>query len=197
MSHTEVGEQLSGWRAPEDRMTDRVLQVCDAVGSFIAWWGFKAIHGRIWTVLALSKSPLSQAQISRTLSVSRALTSGAVRELEGYGLVRTVGTGRLAPYEAVIDVWPVISNIMRQREWMMMETARMSLEAALEEAELGLETGAEGPWSTERIRLLLGLTEMAQALLKILIKLRVPRSKDALGTWLGRAARLMSSLRRL
>ncbi|MDP6946679.1 MAG: hypothetical protein QF464_21195 [Myxococcota bacterium] len=197
MGVMEQVEQSTGWRPPGGRMTHRVLQVCDAVGSFIAWWGFKAIHGRIWTLLALRGAPMSQAEIGRTLSVSRALVSASVHELEDFGLVRPVGAGRLAPYEAVMDVWPVISDVMRGREWMMIESARVSLEAALEEAELIADTEGSVPWSLDRIRLLLGLTEMAQTLLKILIKLRVPRSRDALGGWLGRAAKLMSSLRRL
>jgi len=178
-------------------MTARVLNACDTVGSFIAWWGFKAIHGRVWTLLALRGAPMSQAEISRTLSVSRALVSGAVGELMGYGLVRSVGGGRTAPYEAVMDVWPVISDILRNREWMMLESARVSLEAAVEEAELLQDTGAEMAWSLERMRVLLGLTEMAQTFLKILIKLRLPRSNDALGAWLARASTFMATLRRL
>ena len=180
-----------------DRLTQRVLQSCDSVGEFIAWWGFKAIHGRVWTLLALRGAPMSQAEISRMLSVSRALVSGAIHELMGYGLVRSVGTGRTAPYEAVMDVWPVISDVLREREWMMLESARVSLEAAVDEAELAQDTGARIAWSLERMRVLLGLTEMAQTFLKILIKLRVPRSRDALGLWLGRASTFMSSLRRL
>jgi DNA-binding transcriptional regulator GbsR (MarR family) len=182
---------------PTDPMTGRVLQACDTVGSFIAWWGFKAIHGRIWTLLALRGAPMAQAEISRTLSVSRALVSGAIGELMGYGLVRSVGMGRTAPYEAVMDVWPVISDVLREREWVMLESARVSLEAAVEEAELVKDTGGEMVWSLERMRVLLGLTEMAQTFLKILIKLRLPRSNDALGAWLTRASTFMSTLRRL
>lgn len=190
-------ERPSSTSESPDRMTVRVLQACDTVGSFIAWWGFKAIHGRVWTLLALRGAPMSQAEISRTLSVSRALVSGAVGELMGFGLVRSVGSGRTAPYEAVMDVWPVISDILREREWMMLESARVSLEAAVEEAELMKDTGAEMVWSLERMRVLLGLTEMAQTFLKILIKLRLPRSNDALGAWLARASTFMATLRRL
>ena len=111
--------------------------------------------------------------------------------------MRSVGSGRTAPYEAVMDVWPVISDILREREWMMLEAARVSLEAAVEEAELMKDTGAEMVWSLERMRVLLGLTEMAQTFLKILIKLRLPRSNDALGAWLARASTFMATLRRL
>ena len=56
-----------------DRIERRVLRVCEATGDFIAWWGFKSIHGRVWALLALSRKPLSQAEIGRTLGVSRAV----------------------------------------------------------------------------------------------------------------------------
>jgi len=181
----------------DERMQARVLQACDSVGTFIAWWGFKAIHGRVWTLLALRGEPMSQAEIGRTLSVSRALVSGAIGDLMSYRLVRVVGSGRTAPYEAVMDVWPVISDVLREREWMMLESARVSLEAAVEEAELAQDMGTPIRWSLERMRVLLGLTEMAQTFLKILIKLRLPRSNDALGSWLARATTFMGSLRRL
>ncbi len=181
----------------DERMQVRVLQVCDSIGNFIAWWGFKAIHGRVWTLLALRGEAMSQAEIGRTLSVSRALVSGAIKDLMSYRLVRSVGSGRTAPYEAVMDVWPVISDVLREREWMMLEATRVSLEAAVEEAELAQDMGTPLHWSLERMRVLLGLTEMAQTFLKILIKLRLPRSSDALGSWLSRATTVMGSLRRL
>src|SRR4051812_41709734 len=56
-----------------DPLTTRIGQVCDAVGAFIEYWGFKAIHGRIWALLALRNGPLAQAEIAKTLGVSRAL----------------------------------------------------------------------------------------------------------------------------
>ena len=179
------------------RMQRRVVRVCEATGEFIAWWGFKSIHGRIWALLALSRDPVSQAEISRTLGVSRALVSGAIAELMEYGLVRPRSGNRLAPYEAVMDIWPVIADVMRRREWMMVERARVSLEAAVEEAEVGRELGDDLPYDLDRMRLLLGLTEMAQAFMKILMALRMPRSLDAMTGWLGRASRLTARFKQM
>lgn len=180
-----------------ERLERRVLKVCDATGEFIAWWGFKSIHGRTWCLLALRGRPLSQVEAARTLGVSRALMSSAMSELSGWGLVRRVGQGRHAPWEAVLDVWPVIADVLRKREWMMIEAARVSLEAAVEEAELAAELGEPLDWDLDRMRLLLGLTETAQAFLKILVALRLPRSVDSLGSWLGRATGLIQKLRRM
>jgi len=178
----------------EDQATKRVLQAGDAVGEFIEWWGFKAIHGRIWTLLAVSREARTQAELSKTLDVSRALVSSAVHELESYGLVRRTNEDRQAPWEAIIDVWPTISNILRQREWMMIESVRVALESALEEVEL--QDDGERQFAPERLRLLLVLTELAQTFLKILVALRMPRPfAGGLGDWLKKASTFLTSMR--
>ena len=187
-------DSTRGWQPPDDRLTAKVLETCDAVGTFIEWWGFKAIHGRIWTLLALHRSPMSQAAISRSLGVSRALVSGAVSEMMEFGLIHPTQGGRQAPYTAVMDIWPIISDILRDREWRMIEAVQMALEAAIEEAELAEDDGAPR-WSVERMRLILGLTEMAHTFIKIIVSLRMPKSMDSLGPWLARASTLLGRLR--
>lgn len=188
------GDSVAGGTVggPFARLDKRVLKVCDEVGSFIEYWGFKAIHGRVWTLLAISDGPLSQIEIAERLGVSRSLISTVMSELVEYGLVRAVSQHRNAPYEAVIDVWPTISDVLRQREWMLLESARNSLEAAREEAELAGEGHA---YRIERIQLLLTMTELAQALLKVLIAIRMPRSLDGFSDWITRAGTLVKSLR--
>ena len=178
-----------------DRMTQRVLAVCDAAGAFIEYWGFKAIHGRVWTLLALHRAPMAQNQIAETLGVSKALVSSAVSELAGFGLVRAISGRRNAPVTAVIDIWPVISQILREREWMLIETARVALEAALEEVDVREQQGRTTPYDRSRIRLLLSITESAQGFLRLLVNLRLNRTADALGRGLRNVAKLIQSLR--
>ncbi|MFT7578766.1 MAG: hypothetical protein ACI9MR_000424 [Myxococcota bacterium] len=176
-----------------DPLTLRVLQVCDAVGEFIAYWGFKHVHGRVWALLALSRQPRSQADVSRLLGISRALVSTAMHDLRGYGLVVPTSTARNAPWKAVIDVWPTIADVLRQREWIMLERARGALESTIEEAELA---GSQPDWDIGRMRILLDLTEMAQRFLKLIVSLRVPKSLGVFGDWMSRATGLIGSLRR-
>ena len=173
------------------------MQVCDTVGAFIAYWGFKSIHGRIWTLLALQKTPMSQAEIARTLGVSRALVSPAMGELVAYGLVRAVESRRNAPYEAVVDIWPAIADVLREREWMLIEAARVALEGLLEDAELAQTFGEEAFCDIERVRLLLSLTVTAQNFLRVLVTLRVPRAVDILARSLSKVSSLVNSLRNI
>lgn len=166
-----------------EHLQRRVVRTCDAIGAFIEYWGFKAIHGRIWTLLALSKAPLSQTQIAQILGVSRSLVSGAMSELVDFGLVRPVDGHRKAPYEAVVDVWPTISDVLRSREWMLIEGVRQNLEAAIAEAEVTEDLA----WDLSRMRLLLNMAELGQMVLKAIISIRTPRTAERFAGWLGRA----------
>jgi len=178
-----------------DRLTTRVVAVCDAVGEFIESWGFRSIHGRVWTLLALSSRPLAQAEVAERLGVSRSLVSLAITELEGFELVRPTGPERQAPWEATLDVWPIITDVLRSREWMLMERARLALEAADNEAEFRERTGEpKPPYDRARIRWLLLMTEFAQTTLRAIMNVRMPRSVDGLSTWLRRASRAVERL---
>ena len=170
----------------------RVLDACDAAGSFIEYWGFKAVHGRVWTLIAISKSPLSQVDVADRLGISRSLVSQAIAELEGFGLVRPIAENRKAPYVAVLDVWPTIADVLRKREWRMIERSRQALEAAAEEVELN----PDGPYDLERLRLLLNMSDIALTLVGVLIGLRVPSSLERVSDWVTRAKSIVSALRR-
>lgn len=180
-----------------DRLGARVLTACDAVGAYIEAWGFRAIHGRVWTLLALRSAPMPQAEIAETLGVSRSLVSLAVGELTHYGLVRAVGEHRNAPYEACLDVWPTITDVLRSREWMLIERARVALEGALAEALEARAAGRPIPYDVERLRLLLRMAEFAQVVLRAVLAVRMPRSLDTFSHWLGRAGRVLDHVQTL
>lgn len=176
-----------------DPLPARIRQLCDAIGAFVAYWGFKAIHGRVWALMAVHRAPLSQTAIASHLGVSRALVSATISELHGFGLVRPVAEGRTAPYEAVMDVWPTITDVLRSREWILLEQARLAIEAVVDELE-SRQAAGEPIYSLERLRFLGAMTDAAQTLLKTLIALRTPRAAPALRQWSARAGELIRRL---
>ncbi len=190
---SEDGVEASA--AEQQLLTRRVLAVCDRAGSFIEYWGFKAIQGRMWTLLALRGEPMTQREIGRLLGVSRSAVSTTISELLERELVRPVGDHRNAPYEANLDVWPVITGVLREREWMMIESARLALEAAIEEAEIAAAAGEAVPFDVARMRLLLRMTEMGQAFLRLLLSLRAPKTPSRVQDWMSRAMELVRRLR--
>jgi DNA-binding transcriptional regulator GbsR (MarR family) len=179
----------------QDRTGQRVRSVCDAVGAYIETWGFRAIHGRTWALLALSKVPVSQAEAAEFLGVSRSMMHLAISELGDLGLVRPTGPERHAPYEACLDVWPIITDVLRSREWMLMERARVALEAARNEIEFSAETGEDERFDPRRVSLLLAMTEFAQATLKMVMSVRMPHSLEHFSSWLHRAGKAVERIR--
>lgn len=176
---------------PDTLLHRRVLDACEAAGAFIEYWGFKAIHGRVWTLVAIAREPMSQIEIAERLGVSRSLVSQAVAELESFGLLRPVAENRKAPYVAVLDVWPTIADVLRRREWRIIDEARHAFEAAAEEVELA----ADSPYDPDRLRLLATMSDIAQMLVGVLIGLRVPASLERVTDWVGRARSIVTTLR--
>ena len=194
-SESEERQRRGSGQGPS-RLERRIDDVCDAAGNFIAYWGFKHILGRAWAYLALRTDSLPQIEMAERLGVSRSLMSAVIADLNDRGLVRPTSRHRNAPYEAVMDVWPTVAEVLRSREWMLLEQARNALEAAIEEAELASAAGEHVPYDVGRMRLLLAMTDSAQAFLRMLIGMRLPRAVEAFGGWVTKATSLIQSIRR-
>jgi DNA-binding transcriptional regulator GbsR (MarR family) len=94
-----------------------------AIGDFINYWGFRHIHGEIWTQVFLSEHPLSGQDLVKRLKYSKALISPALKELEKFELIlQTDGPdARTKNYIANPDVYAVIQKVLREREVPLLE----------------------------------------------------------------------------
>lgn len=100
----------------------RLKNLALSVGEFIRYWGFRRIHGAIWTQLYLSPAPLSGTELAARLGVSKALVSPALAELGKWKLIREVDSGdkKTRLYEAEPDVNTVIRHVLQIREKKML-----------------------------------------------------------------------------
>ena len=89
-----------------------------SIGDFIRYWGFRRIHGAIWTQLYLSKTPLSCTDLTVNLGLSKALISPALDELCQYKLIfeAPAPNDKVRVYSAEKDVNEVIRQILKTRE---------------------------------------------------------------------------------
>jgi DNA-binding transcriptional regulator GbsR (MarR family) len=180
-----------------------LLSFCEACGDFIEYWGFKSIHGRVWAYLALLGEGHSQAELAKRLGVSRASVNLAISELASYGLVKPLSDRHHAPYEANLDVWPVITQVLQQREWSLIERARLSLERLIElapQVEASAALSTEPPaelFKLERVKRLLQMTEWAQSILRLLINARLPQTQDSWLAWFNKAMKLSEKIKGL
>ncbi|MEY4615053.1 MAG: hypothetical protein RJB66_13 [Pseudomonadota bacterium] len=94
-----------------------------SVGNFIRYWGFRRIHGAIWTQLYLSNEPLSCTDLTARLGLSKALISPALEELCEYRLIREAPAPneKTKLYEAVSNINEVIHDILKTRESKMLK----------------------------------------------------------------------------
>ncbi len=109
--------------------------MADRVGDFIQYWGFKKVHGRIWTHLFVSDHPLDAGDLCRRLNISKALVSMSIADLLEYEVIQEIGKGEQGTiqYQANPDVTRVIFNVLRKRERKMMSSIQ-SAQQVLEKA---------------------------------------------------------------
>ncbi len=93
-------------------------ELSEQIGEFIHYWGFKRVHGRIWTQLFLAEKPLDSADLVRTMKISKALVSISVRELLEYEVITEAGKSDKGTnlYSVNPDILQVILNVLRGRE---------------------------------------------------------------------------------
>jgi DNA-binding transcriptional regulator GbsR (MarR family) len=103
-------------------MSPEMQELSDQIGEFIHYWGFKRIHGKIWTHLFLAKAPLDAADLVRQMKISKALVSISLRELLEYDVIQDVGKSPRGTrlYRTNPDILTVILSVLRQREKRML-----------------------------------------------------------------------------
>lgn len=154
--------------AKKNKVIPELKELEELVGSFMQYWGFKKIHGRIWTHLYTSSEPLdSQTLISR-LKVSKGLMSLAVRDLLDYEVIVPVSTGKhgVTFYKANPDVMNVITNVLRKREAVMLSSVNSCIERIVAYSKTELTNSQLDLKNIENIKV---MTQSAQGLLTLFI----------------------------
>lgn len=104
-------------------LSPEMQELADQIGAFTRHWGFKKVHGRIWTHLYLSQEPLDAAELMRRLDISKALVSLSLKELLGFSAIQLVerkSARGTQVYRANPSVEAVILQVLRTREKRMM-----------------------------------------------------------------------------
>lgn len=107
------------------------------------FWGFKRPMGRIWTLLYLSPTPLSAAEVGARLKMSAGAISMALTELETWGcVVRSWVPGERRDYfVAEPSVWKMVQRVLEERELRLVR----DFGAALDDATRAVSTAEEDP----------------------------------------------------
>lgn len=81
-------------------------------------WGINRTVAQIHALLHISDDPLTAEEIAEALAVARSNVSTSIRELQTWGLVRTVPVlgERKQYFDSVKDVWEMFRIIAEQRK---------------------------------------------------------------------------------
>lgn len=122
---------------PPPPLSDWEINVTDAVGDVIAFWGFKHNHGRIWALLYVRNQSMTAAQIQDNLGLSKGAVSMLLRDLRGWGIIDRgldpVSGSR--NYQANTDLLKMITSMIRRREAGVIHRAQAALKTAETEAQ--------------------------------------------------------------
>src|SRR4051812_25087650 len=118
-------------RPPARNVLPELEDLAEQIGEFIEYWGYKKVHGRIWTHLILSETPLDATALIRRLGISKALASMSLADLISPGVIYEAGRGKRGTilYAPNLNLTQVILNVLRQRERRML--ARIAASFAL------------------------------------------------------------------
>ena len=100
----------------------QLLEMADKIGSFIEYWGFKKVHGKIWTLIFLAPEPVDANFLKDSLKISKALTSMSIKDLLHYNVILEVEKERpgTQKYKINSDIIQVILDVIHKRELKML-----------------------------------------------------------------------------
>lgn len=141
------------------------VHFANQVGDFIRYWGFRRIHGQIWTLLYLHKNPMGPTELAERLGVSKALISSALDELIEHELIEELevpDNKKAKLFQAAEDVIGVIQKVLKKRELKMISEAE---KAALD---FGKTLDKNSEYDSERLAQVIDWTQMAKAYLQLI-----------------------------
>ncbi|MBX2995157.1 MAG: hypothetical protein KF681_10050 [Bdellovibrionaceae bacterium] len=155
---------LASAKAPLCVWDAETLHLASQVGRFIEYWGFKRVHGEIWTLIFLAKNPVDATSLVKCLQVSKALVSLAIKDLLAYQVIEYAGKGekRTVFLRSTADLQGVIIQVLKKREKVLLDQTKLSLE------KIGRKS-IETSLNEERLMELKDLVWAAQDFLEVLI----------------------------
>ena len=109
-------------------------------------WGVNRSVAQIHALLYLANRPLTAEDISEALAMARSNVSNSIRELQSWGLIRSVPLigDRREYFEADTDIWSIAAKIVAGRKQREIDPAIAALNACVAEAknDAGLDAGA-------------------------------------------------------
>jgi len=148
------------------------------IGKFIHYWGFKKIHGRIWTYIFLADTAPDAGVLMKKLNVSKALMSLSLNDLLDQNVIKEAGKSSKGTqtYVANPQILDVILQVLRNRERKMLSLISDAQKQLQSYSPVELSNESINP---ERLQALGMMVDLAQTTLDNIMSL----GELNLGSW--------------
>ena len=132
-------------------------------------WGVNRTMSQIHALLFVTARPMNADELCEQLGVARSNVSNSLRELQSWGLVRTVHLlgDRRDHFETSGDVWELLRTIVRGRKQREFDPTIVALRDCLAHPELGRESAV----TRQRIQETLALMDTTSAWVDEMLRL--------------------------
>ncbi len=96
----------------------KIEKLANSIGSFIEYWGFKEIQGKIWFLLYITGKEFSTKELREYFDISKGQTSEILNELKKFKVVYISGQGKhgVDLYKANDNILESIFSVIKNRE---------------------------------------------------------------------------------
>lgn len=125
-------------------------------------WGINRSVAQVHALLMLSARPIPADEIGETLDMARSNVSNSLKELNGWGLVRTVHVfgDRREHFETLKDIWEMFLIILRERKKRELDPTLGTLRECLDTP---VEGKGEAEYAQKRMKELLEFMELTMS----------------------------------
>lgn len=137
-------------------------------------WGISRTVAQVHALLYLSERPLNAEEICETLEFARSNVSTALKELQGWGIVRIAHLqgDRRDHFESMKDVFEMFRVIMTERKRREIDPTLLLLREAA--AEMGKTRGSADAVTRERLEAMLEFFELSNSWIEQIQKVSTP-----------------------
>lgn len=157
-------------------------------GEMGARWGISRTVAQIHALLYLSPKPLAADEIVDALGVARSHVSNSLRELQSWGVVKTVHImgDRREHFQSIKDVWQLFEILLDERKRREMDPTLK----ALREAAAQVEENREDPHTKAKLKEMLEFFELMDGWfgevrrLPLAVRIKMVRLGGSMREWL-------------
>jgi len=155
------------------KLSEKAQKFISQYGEMASHWGLNRTECQVHALLFLSPKPLDAEEIAETLSVARSHAGNSLKELQSWGMVKSVRVlgSRREYFEVHSDVWDMFRQAVSEQKRREIDPWMRTLREAARELDDGSK---DGGYAKKRVAEMLGFFETFSSWYEDVRKLPTP-----------------------